>query len=49
MTLAKNLLAENNPRAVRIQKIIEGFDKYLHYEGSEDVISVLKGLAESDT
>ena len=34
--------------AGQIQRIIEGFDKYLHYEGTEDMLPVLKDLAESD-
>ncbi|MDI6812210.1 MAG: hypothetical protein QME75_13645 [Deltaproteobacteria bacterium] len=49
MEFAKNLLPRHTPRVAQIKKIIEGFDKYLHYEGTEDVISVLRDLAESDT
>jgi len=49
MEVAKNLLPRHTPRVGQIQKIIEGFDRYLHYEGTEDVIPVLIDLAESDT
>ena len=31
-------------KAKRIQNIIEGFDKYLNYEGTEEVLTVLGGL-----
>lgn len=48
MADAKNSLPRHSPRAGQIQRIIEGFDQYLHYEGTEDVISVLRDLAEED-
>ena len=32
-------------KADRVQSIIDGFEKYLHYEGTEDVLTVLGDLA----
>jgi hypothetical protein len=49
MVLAKNSFPKHSRRAGQIQTIIEGFDKYSHYEEIEDVISVLRDLAESDS
>jgi hypothetical protein len=46
---AKSSFPKYSTKVGQIQKIIEGFDKYLHYEGTEDVISVLRDLAESES
>ena len=35
----------NFGKAKRVQSIINGFEKYLHYEGTEDVLTVLSDLA----
>jgi hypothetical protein len=35
----------NFGNAKRVQSIINGFEKYLHYEGTEDVLTVLSDLA----
>ncbi|MGA2401922.1 MAG: hypothetical protein ABSG91_09465 [Syntrophobacteraceae bacterium] len=48
MEFAKGTFPKQSKKPEQIQKIIEGFDKYLHYEGTEDVISVLRDLAEED-
>ncbi len=48
MEFAKGTFPRQSKKPYQIQKIIEGFDKYLHYEGTEDVISVLRDLAEED-
>ncbi len=32
-------------QAIRVQHIISGFEKYLHYEGTEDLLTVLGELA----
>ncbi len=34
-----------NRKAERVQNIIDGFEKYLYYEGTEDVLTLLGGLA----
>jgi hypothetical protein len=49
MVFAKNSFPKHSAKAAQIQRIIEGFDKYLHYEGTEDMITVLKDLAEEDS
>jgi hypothetical protein len=49
MALAKRSFRSDSTKAGKIQRIIEGFGKYLHYEGTEDVITLIGGLAESDT
>jgi hypothetical protein len=48
MEFAKGTFPKQSRKPEQIQKIIEGFDKYLHYEGTEDVISVLRDLAEEE-
>jgi len=48
MEFAKNLLPKHTPKVGQIQKIIEGFDKYLHYEGTEEGIPELRDLTERD-
>lgn len=48
MAFAKNYFPRHSPRVGQVQRIIDGFDKYLHYEGTEDVISILRDLAEGD-
>ncbi len=48
MVAAKNSFPRHSRKVGQIERIIDGFDKYLHYEGTEDVISVLRDLAESD-
>ena len=32
-------------KAERVKEIIDGFERYLHYEGTEDVLTVLGDLA----
>lgn len=48
MEFAKSSFPNYSTKSRQIQKVIEGFDKYLHYEGTEDMISVLRELAEND-
>jgi hypothetical protein len=47
--LAKEFFRGYPTKVRQIATIIDGFDKYLHYSGTEDVISVLRDLAEDDT
>jgi hypothetical protein len=46
MITAKESFPKGGKKAGQIQKLIEGFDRYLRYEGTEDIISVLNELAE---
>jgi hypothetical protein len=48
MMAVGNSFPKHSRKVGQVERIIEGFDNYLHYEGTEDVISVLKDLAESD-
>lgn len=48
MEFAKITFPKHSKKRVQIQQIIDGFDKYLHYEGTEDIISVLSGLADEE-
>lgn len=47
MEEAKRFFSRRNEHysAKRVQNIIDGFEKYLHYEGTEDVLTVLGDLA----
>ncbi|RLA81391.1 MAG: hypothetical protein DRG33_00715 [Deltaproteobacteria bacterium] len=49
MEIAKSSFPAHSPKRKQIQKIIEGFDKFLHYEGTEEGIPELRDLAENDT
>ncbi|MBF0508814.1 MAG: hypothetical protein HQK57_07800 [Deltaproteobacteria bacterium] len=48
LEVAKRSFPVNSKKITQIKQLIEGFDKYLHYEATEDVISVLRALADSD-
>ena len=47
MAEAKKFFRKNGDKgkSKRVQNIIDGFEKYLHYEGTEDVLTVIKDLA----
>lgn len=47
MSVAKKFFYKfhDNGKAKRVQNIIDGFEKYLHYEGTEDILTVLGDLA----
>jgi hypothetical protein len=47
MEKAKMFFSRRNEhyKAKRVQNIIDGFEKYLHYEGTEDVLTVLGDFA----
>lgn len=49
MEFAKSSFPKNSTKSKKVQKIIEGFNKYLHYEGTEVGIPELIELAEGDT
>lgn len=47
MSVAKKFFYKTHDfrKAKRVQNIIDGFEKYLHYEGTEDILTVLGDLA----
>lgn len=49
MATAKDYFPSHSTKATQIKRIIEGFNKYLHYEGTEDLLPVLRDLAERDS
>jgi len=47
MDKAKKFFSKSceNRKTGRVQNVIDGFEKYLYYEGTEDVLTLLGGLA----
>jgi hypothetical protein len=49
MARAQDFFPRYHSKVAQTQRIIEGFDQYLHYEGTEDMLPVLRDLAEKDS
>lgn len=49
MEVARKSFPKTSMKAAQIQKIIDGFESYLHYEGTEEMLPHLRDLAEGES